>query len=195
MAADRDVAVDLFSRDPGGLRFGYPGNRYAFLVDTSGNLEVAGTISGAGMADNPSGTDVDGAQNATTTPADLTDLGLTLAASRTYDFEWYIPYQQTATGNGIDLRLKSSGAPTFSYLAFSIRVQSTDTTHTQNQKTALNDPFQTAAVNTANKSYLASIFGRIITTSSGVLVPQFAIGTGAGGQVNVQPCHGHALAA
>lgn len=186
MPLDHDVAVDLFTRDQGALRFGYPGNREALVADTDGNLTITGELTVASLAQNVRATKTATEANATTTPDDVDDLALSLAVA-TYDFRFYIPYQQSVTGNGVDLRLKSSGAPTSSFLAYSIAVQSTDTTRTQFQKTAFDDPVQTVSVTTANKSYLMEIFGRIIVTAAGILQPQFAIGTGTGGTVTLQP--------
>lgn len=176
------------------------------LVDDSGVLWIcsAGGTPGTwsygvgshGNAHTPAGNDpaivalatVKGSEqtNATTTMADVTDLGITTPASGSYDFRFVIPWSSSITGNGLALQLKSSGAPTFSALGYVLRIQNTTTTHNTWWDSTYASPHSNGTAGAAGSNYVAEIFGRLTVTAAGVLVPQFAIGTGSASTVTVR---------
>lgn len=116
--------------------------------------------------------------NATTTMADVTGLGLAVPGAGTYDFYFHIPWTSNNTGNGIGIQLKSSGAPASTTLAYSIRIQNTTTTHNTWWQTATGTPQSTGTAGNTATTYTAEIWGRIVATGAGALLPQFAIGGG-----------------
>jgi hypothetical protein len=115
--------------------------------------------------------------NNTTTLADTTGLGLTLAASTTYSFEYYVLFQSAATNTGISLAVNGPASPLVSY-AVNIPVAA-DGAGSQGGTfsgwgTALDDVVVGTGVQTANTTYLAHIHGVIQTgAAGGTLLPRF----------------------
>ena len=118
--------------------------------------------------------------NATAVLADVTSLGLSLAATSTYDFDFYLPYTGD-TNSSAPVTLSLSG-PTNTFLGYLIYVQSSASAKTEVTRTAFASSFTGAAVTTAGTIYVARITGRVTTTASGTLIPQFA---GDGTHTNV----------
>jgi hypothetical protein len=109
---------------------------------------------------------------ATAVLADVTSLGLSLAATSTYDFEFYLPY--TGDTNASSPITLSLAGPTNTFLGYSIAIQNSSSGRTEAAKTAVASSFTGAAVTTALTIYAARISGRVTTTASGTLIPQAA---------------------
>ena len=103
---------------------------------------------------------------------DITSMGLSLAATTTYDFDFYLPYTGDTNANA-PLTLSLAG-PTNTFLGYSIAIQSSSSSRTEAAKTAFASSFTGAAVTTAGTQYVARITGRVTTTASGTLIPQAA---------------------
>jgi hypothetical protein len=104
-----------------------------------------------------------------------TELGLTLAPSTAYTFEYYILFQSAATGTGIGLAVNGPAAPTV--ISYTVRIPlGTDgnTTFHGGPGTYLDDWVRSGSVQAANTTYLARISGVIRTNASGgTLLPRF----------------------
>lgn len=103
---------------------------------------------------------------------DVTNMGIALAATTTYDFEFYLPYTGN-TNSSAPLTLSLAG-PTNTFLGYSIVIQSSSSSRTESAKTAFASSFAGAAITTAGTTYVARIKGRVTTTASGTLIPQAA---------------------
>ena len=110
--------------------------------------------------------------NASLTLADVTSLGLSLAATSTYDFDFFLPYTGD-TNSSSPITLSLSG-PTNTFLGYMIYIQSSSSAKTEAVRTAFASSFTGAAITTAGTIYVARITGRVITTASGTLIPQLA---------------------
>lgn len=154
---------------------GTPGT-WSYAVPSHGSAHAPGSSDAAVVAANSIITSDQ--TNATTTPADITGLGLTVPSSGVWDFYFHLPWSSDSTGNGINLRLKSSGAPTVTTVPHSIRIQNTTTTHNTWYATTFATAQSTGTAGATGTSYTAEIWGRAVATTSGVLIPQFAIGGG-----------------
>jgi hypothetical protein len=109
--------------------------------------------------------------------ADTSGLGLTLAASTTYSFEYYILFQSAAANTGIQVAINGPASPLVSYTV-DIPIAA-DGAGSQGGTfsgwgTALDDVVAGTAVPTANTTYLARIHGVIQTGGAGgTLLPRF----------------------
>lgn len=118
--------------------------------------------------------------NATAVLADVTTMGIAVAATSSYDFEFYLPYTGD-TNSSAPITLALTG-PTNTFLGYDIYIQNSSSGKTEVTRTAFASGFTGAAVTTAGTIYVARIRGRVTTTAAGTLMPQFA---GDGTHTNV----------
>lgn len=123
---------------------------------------------------------------ATTTPQDVGSLSISVPGAGVYWYEAWLPFTSSSATNGINLRLKSSGAPTTSFLSYWISVQSSNTTITTFYQDALDSAVDTTTATSTSTRYQGRIYGLIIATSAGTLVPQWAIGAGAAATATIK---------
>jgi len=118
-------------------------------------------------------TDSDNTNN-TTTLADTSGLGLTLAASTTYSFEYEILFQSAAANTGIALAVNGPASPLVSYTVDIPIAADGAAGLFSGWGTVLDDAVTGTGVQTANTTYLAHIRGVIQTgASGGTLLPRF----------------------
>ena len=118
-------------------------------------------------------TDADNTNN-TTTLADTSGLGLTLAAGTTYSFEYFILFQSTQQNSGIQLAMNGPGTPTIISYTVNIPVAVDGTGGIfSGWGTGYNDPVNGTGVQTANTTYVARIHGIVQTNAAGSLLPRF----------------------
>lgn len=162
---------------------GTPGT-WAYAVPSHGQVHAPGSSDPAVIA----ATSAKASDQTTTsaTPADVTSVDVTVPGAGTYEFSFYLPWNSSNTAQGLALQLKSSGAPTNTALAYAIRIQNTTTTHNTWPLTALASSQSTATSGNTGSNYVAEIWGRIVATAGGVLVPQFAIGGGSAATVTIR---------
>lgn len=162
---------------------GTPGT-WAYGIGSHGSTHAPGSSDPAIVA---TAATISGDQtNATATPADVTGLGLSVPGVGTFDFYFHLPWTSNNTANGIALQLKTAGAPTSTLLGFSIRIQNTTTTHNTWWLTATGSSQSTGTAGNTATIYTAELWGRVVATSSGILMPQFAIGGGSASSAAVK---------
>lgn len=114
------------------------------------------------------------ASDLSTTSVTLTDVtGVSLSVGvGTYEFEFIMPYTGSVSGaSGI---LASINGPATSFLMYSLVLQSANGTTGNYYRNAFGVSQACPVVTTAGNVYFARIVGRLTTTASGTLQPQFA---------------------
>jgi hypothetical protein len=116
-----------------------------------------------------------------TSVVSATGLGLALAANTTYTFDYVILFQSSAVGTGIGLALTGPTSPSFIDYTVNIPIGADGTTAMfSGWGTAYDDPVQGTAVQAANTTYVARIYGVITTgANAGTLTPRFRSETGS----------------
>ncbi|MDQ2910171.1 MAG: collagen-like protein, partial [Actinomycetota bacterium] len=113
--------------------------------------------------------------NSTTTLASATGLDLTLAASTTYSFDYYILFQTAVNTTGIALAVTGPASP--SVISYSVYIPVAGDANNalfSGWGTAYDDAVVGTGVQTAATTYLARISGVIKTgASAGTLTPRF----------------------
>lgn len=105
------------------------------------------------------------------TLVDVTGVSLNVGVG-TYEFEFIMPYTGSVSGaSGI---LASINGPATSFLMYSLVLQSANGTTGNYYRNAFGVSQACPVVTTAGNVYFARIVGRLTTTASGTLQPQFA---------------------
>jgi len=105
------------------------------------------------------------------TLVDVTGVSLSVGVG-TYEFEFIMPYTGSVSGaSGI---LASINGPATSFLMYSLILQSANGTTGNYYRNAFGVSQACPVVTTAGNVYFARIVGRLTTTASGTLQPQFA---------------------
>jgi hypothetical protein len=113
-------------------------------------------------------------QNNTTTLADTSGLGLTVAAGTVYSFDYYILFQSTNANAGIQLAMNGPGTPTIVAYTVNIPIAADGSSAMfSGWGTAYNDVVSGTGVQTANTTYVARIHGVVQTNAAGTLLPRF----------------------
>jgi hypothetical protein len=120
-----------------------------------------------------------------TTLQDITDLGITVVAGRTYRVEAFIKYRTPATATGFALSLGLNGGATGG-ISFTATIPTTNTSVTTGHPTSTASVITANTTPAANTDFVAQIFGIFTCTGSGTLVPQFRSESN-GSTVTVQP--------
>jgi len=105
------------------------------------------------------------------TLVDVTGVSLNVGIG-TYEFEFIMPYTGSVSGgSGI---LLSMNGPASSFLLYTLVIQSANGTTSNYYRNAFGVSQAGPVVTTGGNIYFARVVGRIITTTSGTLQPQFA---------------------
>lgn len=107
--------------------------------------------------------------NTTQVFANITGLALNVGIG-TYEFDFQIPYTGSTTATTLNAQLTG---PTTSYLFYTLGIQNTNTTRGAYFRNAFSDPQNGGATASITTQYMLSFTGRVTTTASGVLQPQF----------------------
>jgi len=105
------------------------------------------------------------------TLVDVTGVSLSVGIG-TYEFEFIMPYTGSVSG-GSGILLGMNG-PTSSFLLYSLVIQSANGTTGNYYRNAFGVSQAGPVVTTGGNVYFARVIGRITTTASGTLQPQFA---------------------
>jgi hypothetical protein len=110
-----------------------------------------------------------------TTVGSTTGLGLSLAANTTYTFDYVVLFQSSALATGIGLALTGPASP--SYIDYTVTIPiGADGTGAMYSGwgTTYDDTVLGTAVQAANTTYVARIYGVITTgATAGTLTPRF----------------------
>lgn len=112
--------------------------------------------------------------NTTQIPSAIASLAIAIPGAGKYDFEFFIPYQVSVTGNGIWIDLNG---PTNSFLSYTIEIQSNTTTNRSDWRNALNTSASLSSTGASGTTFIVRIIGRITATASGTLQPRYSNNT------------------
>lgn len=187
VVSDATAAIVEYTGTPGWWVYGMHGNP-SVGFDTDGNAEFEGAVRVGSLVQNLSADKIAlDDTNATTAPQDIAEMALTIVDLAKYYFKFRIWYRSSLTTNGINIRLKSAGAPTTSFLSYTIMTRNSATAQTHLTGNVFGTGLDTVTVGTANTTtYISEIEGRMIVTAGGVLVPQFATGAGTASTATVK---------
>lgn len=110
--------------------------------------------------------------NATQTMSSISSLAMTVPAAGTYEFEYYIPYAMSVTGNGAAVDVTG---PTTSLISFQTEIQTNTTAFRKDHRTAFSSSASVTSTGAANQTFGIRVQGRFVATASGTITPRYAL--------------------
>lgn len=110
--------------------------------------------------------------NATQTASDISSLAMAIPGAGTYDFDWYIPYSMSVTGNGASIDVTG---PTTSTLSYQVEIQTNTTSFRKDHRSAFSTVAEVNATGAAGSTFHIHIWGRMVATASGTITPRYKL--------------------